>query len=82
MKAPDTTKRFRELHAQGCFVMPNPWDAGTLEWWAPSPPPIGNFDRPLPAITSERPVWDAEHPEHPAEAEHPEREIVPAEASP
>ncbi|MEZ5133601.1 MAG: hypothetical protein R2699_00690 [Acidimicrobiales bacterium] len=28
------------------------------------------------------PRVDAEHPEHPAEAEHPEREIVPAEASP
>src|SRR6185369_7198982 len=21
--------RFRELHASGCFVLPNPWDAGT-----------------------------------------------------
>ena len=23
------TARFRELHASGCFVMPNPWDPGT-----------------------------------------------------
>ena len=58
----------------------NPWEAGTLEWWAPSPPPIGNFDRPLPPITSERPVWDVEHPEHPAEPEHAEPDpSIPAE---
>ncbi len=25
----------------------NPWRANTLEWQAPSPPPHGNFDRPL-----------------------------------
>jgi cytochrome c oxidase subunit 1 len=25
----------------------NPWDATTLEWDAPSPPPHGNFDAPL-----------------------------------
>ena len=36
---------------------------------APSPPPIGNFDRPLPPIRSERPVWDANHPGHEALAE-------------
>ncbi len=42
----------------------DPWDAQTLEWWAPSPPPIGNFPDGLPRIRSERPVWDANHPEH------------------
>ncbi len=25
----------------------NPWDATTLEWQAPTPPPHGNFDKPL-----------------------------------
>jgi 2-methylisocitrate lyase-like PEP mutase family enzyme len=25
----DLTARFRELHASGCFVIPNPWDAGS-----------------------------------------------------
>lgn len=25
----NTIDRFRELHASGCFVMPNPWDAGS-----------------------------------------------------
>ncbi len=23
---------FRELHAQGCFVIPNPWDIGSARW--------------------------------------------------
>src|SRR5438105_1008581 len=23
---------FRELHRSGCFVMPNPWDAGTAKF--------------------------------------------------
>ena len=27
--ATSRTARFRELHASGCFVMPNPWDPGT-----------------------------------------------------
>ncbi|HEU4420163.1 MAG TPA: isocitrate lyase/phosphoenolpyruvate mutase family protein, partial [Planctomycetota bacterium] len=25
----DPRHTFRRLHEQGCFVMPNPWDAGT-----------------------------------------------------
>jgi cytochrome c oxidase subunit 1 len=35
----------------------NPWGGGTLEWWADSPPPPGNF-RSLPKIRSNRPVLD------------------------
>jgi 2-methylisocitrate lyase-like PEP mutase family enzyme len=27
--ATDRTETFRRLHASGCFVMPNPWDAGS-----------------------------------------------------
>jgi cytochrome c oxidase subunit I len=42
----------------------NPWDAGTLEWATTSPPPHHNFYK-IPPIRSERPVWDANHPEHP-----------------
>lgn len=38
----------------------NPWGAWTLEWATSSPPPHGNFLR-LPAVRSERPLWDAEH---------------------
>ena len=36
----------------------DPWDGNTLEWATTSPPPPHNFDR-LPAIRSERPLWDA-----------------------
>ena len=39
----------------------DPWDAQTLEWATPSPPPPGNFDQPLPPIRSERPVWDRKY---------------------
>lgn len=28
-QAPDRFRRFRQLHETGCFVMPNPWDAGS-----------------------------------------------------
>jgi cytochrome c oxidase subunit 1 len=41
----------------------NPWDAHTLEWATTSPPPAHNF-RAIPPVRSERPVWDANHPEH------------------
>jgi cytochrome c oxidase subunit 1 len=42
---------------------PNPWEGHTLEWATSSPPPEGNFDNELPPIRSNRPVWDALHPE-------------------
>ena len=47
----------------------NPWDAGALEWATSSPPPHHNFYS-IPPIRSERPVWDFNHPEHLAIAEH------------
>jgi cytochrome c oxidase subunit 1 len=40
----------------------DPWGGHTLEWAAPSPPPAGNFTKPLPPIRSNRPVWDVAHP--------------------
>jgi cytochrome c oxidase subunit 1 len=40
----------------------NPWDANSLEWATSSPPPHHNFDS-IPPIRSERPVWDANHPD-------------------
>jgi cytochrome c oxidase subunit 1 len=40
----------------------DPWQANSLEWATTSPPPEYNFDR-LPPIRSERPVFDARHPE-------------------
>lgn len=45
----------------------NPWDAHTLEWATTSPPPHHNFNS-LPPIRSERPTWDANHPDAPAES--------------
>ena len=53
----------------------NPWDGMTLEWACSSPPPHHNFES-LPPIRSERPLWDALHPNertvpHGAGAHHP-----------
>ncbi|HVA25206.1 MAG TPA: cytochrome c oxidase subunit I, partial [Chloroflexota bacterium] len=42
----------------------NPWDAWTLEWATPSPPPPYNFAV-IPTATSRRPLWDVAHPEDP-----------------
>ncbi len=36
----------------------DPWEGHSLEWAAPSPPPIGNFVEPIPMITSEAPLLD------------------------
>jgi cytochrome c oxidase subunit 1 len=40
----------------------NPWDAHTLEWFTTSPPPHHNYTH-QPPIRSERPTWDANHPD-------------------
>ncbi len=40
----------------------DPWGGYSLEWGTTSPPPKLNFTS-LPAIRSERPVFDAKHPE-------------------
>jgi heme/copper-type cytochrome/quinol oxidase subunit 1 len=37
---------------------PNPWDAASLEWAAPSPPPPYNFPH-IPVVDSRTPLWDA-----------------------
>jgi cytochrome c oxidase subunit I len=39
----------------------DPWGGHTLEWATSSPPPPSNFDRPLPPIRSNRPVFDLRH---------------------
>ena len=39
----------------------DPWGGHTLEWATTSPPPPTNFERPLPPIRSNRPVFDARH---------------------
>jgi heme/copper-type cytochrome/quinol oxidase subunit 1 len=40
----------------------DPWDAFTLEWKTPSPPPVYNFAT-IPSVRSARPLWDEKHPD-------------------
>ncbi len=42
---------------RGPVAGPNPWNAGTLEWSIPSPPPEYNFVV-LPNVTSRYPLWE------------------------
>ena len=42
----------------------DPWDAWTLEWSTPSPPPAYNFAS-IPLVKSRRPLWDLKHPDDP-----------------
>ena len=42
----------------------DPWDAWTLEWATPSPPPAYNFAT-EPEVRSRRPLWDIKHPHDP-----------------
>jgi cytochrome c oxidase subunit 1 len=44
----------------------NPWDAPTLEWSIPSPPPPYNF-REIPTVTHRDPLWAAKYGEGHAE---------------
>ncbi len=39
-------------------VSSDPWEGQTLEWLAPSPPPLANFDGPIPVVTSPEPLVD------------------------
>ena len=49
-------------YRKGEIAGDNPWDGQTLEWACSSPPPDHNFES-LPPIRSERPLWDANHPD-------------------
>jgi cytochrome c oxidase subunit I+III len=42
---------------RGAPAGPNPWDAATLEWSIPSPPPAYNFRR-IPIVASRHPLWE------------------------
>jgi cytochrome c oxidase subunit 1 len=59
-------KAWRGRHDESLAAGPDPWDGQTLEWSTSSPPPVHNFDGPVVAVRSERPWWDAKHPDHPA----------------
>ena len=52
---------------RGAEAGPDPWDAWTLEWATPSPPPAYNFAV-EPEVASRRPLWDLKHPEDPDSA--------------
>jgi cytochrome c oxidase subunit I+III len=41
----------------GVLAGDNPWDAGTLEWSMPSPPPPYNFGS-IPVVASRHPLWE------------------------
>ena len=43
---------------RGAAAGPNPWNADTLEWSVPSPPPVYNFLH-LPTVAGPNAVWDA-----------------------
>src|SRR3984885_2382848 len=49
---------------KGPVAGPDPWDAWTLEWSTPSPPPVYNFAV-TPSVVSRRPLWELKHPEDP-----------------
>jgi cytochrome c oxidase subunit I len=49
---------------EGRLAGNDPWDAWTLEWSTPSPPPEYNFPA-IPEVRSRRPLWDIKHPEDP-----------------
>ena len=52
----------------GVVASNDPWDAATLEWTIPSPPPSYNFLH-IPVVNSRRPLWDAKYP-HAAGDDH------------
>ena len=47
---------FKSLRS-GAAAPANPWDAPTLEWAVPSPPPPYNFSV-IPTVVSRHPLWD------------------------
>ena len=56
---------------RGAVAGNDPWDAPTLEWSIPSPPPEYNFAQ-IPMVTSRYPLWDLKAPGAHAEVPHSE----------
>ena len=65
---PTIVNLFRS-YRKGEIAGDNPWDGQTLEWATSSPPPDHNFES-LPPIRSERPLWDAVHPDELTQVGH------------
>ena len=53
---------------RGVVAGPNPWDAATLEWSTPSPPPPYNFVV-IPTLASRTPLWEDRLDEGPYRSE-------------
>jgi cytochrome c oxidase subunit 1 len=60
---------FFRSKSHGAIASDNPWDAATLEWSIPSPPPEYNFAQ-IPLVESRYPLWDLTHPERTSEIPH------------
>jgi cytochrome c oxidase subunit I len=60
---------FFRSKSSGPIAPDNPWDAATLEWSIPSPPPEYNFAE-IPLVESRYPLWDLTHPERTSEIPH------------
>jgi cytochrome c oxidase subunit 1 len=60
---------FFRSKSHGPIASDNPWDAPTLEWSIPSPPPEYNFAQ-IPLVESRYPLWDLTHPERTSEIPH------------
>jgi cytochrome c oxidase subunit 1 len=60
---------FFRSKSHGAIAPDNPWDAATLEWSIPSPPPEYNFAE-IPLVESRYPLWDLTHPERTSEIPH------------
>lgn len=54
---PDRYVAFRNLHESGCFVIPNPWDAGTARV-------LAQLGFPAVATTSSGSAWSMGHPDN------------------
>ena len=61
--AQDPIATFHELHSAGCFVMPNPWDAGTAR-------ALERLGFPALATTSAGMAWTLGHPDYQVTLEH------------
>ena len=61
---------------RGKIAGPNPWDAPTLEWAMPSPPPVHNFDE-IPVVSHRDPLWEEKYGEFGGE-KHGEEQRVEA----
>ncbi|MFO1327817.1 MAG: isocitrate lyase/phosphoenolpyruvate mutase family protein [Rubrivivax sp.] len=53
----DKRRRFHELHASGCFVIPNPWDRGSAVW-------LQSLGFPALASTSSGFAWSVARPDN------------------